>query len=311
MRGGTHEITQKVFVSSTYEDMKEYRSAADTALRSTGKLAVVMEDFAANPEPPIEVCRQKVKECDALVLILGFKYGSTIPDGRSYSELEYDTAVKAGMPVFVYMLDDGTRVPANMVDTGNSRDKLDSFKDRLKAKHTVVFFNNAQDLQRDIERSVTQELTRISESSGPRILEGKEAVDAFKKFNLMPVRYNGIEAILDMVVLGGFSGWRVKSSLIESLGMRVGDCVQVEVGLENQDIYNVLDDPTIDLFADSDDAQWLVDNVTGRGTVVTAHVRFVSSVVKGITEDPEAEVTKPSLVLMRGIASTQPRHRMG
>lgn len=68
----TQHDVRNVFVSSTSQGMDEYRQAASRALRSTGQLAVEMEDFTATPRPPAEVCQQKVRECDALVLILGF-----------------------------------------------------------------------------------------------------------------------------------------------------------------------------------------------------------------------------------------------
>ena len=44
----------RVFVSSTFQDLKEYRQAVYVALRRLGHQSVAMEDYAATDRPPLE-----------------------------------------------------------------------------------------------------------------------------------------------------------------------------------------------------------------------------------------------------------------
>ena len=55
----------KVFISSTYDDLKEYRQAAiDVVLRYECK-PLAMEYFGAQPEEPTTVCEKEIRECPA------------------------------------------------------------------------------------------------------------------------------------------------------------------------------------------------------------------------------------------------------
>jgi hypothetical protein len=60
------------------------------------------------------VCPEAVRSADAFVEIVGFHYGSTVRDHTesSYTELEFEEAHKAGMPVPVFLLSDDAQGPA-------------------------------------------------------------------------------------------------------------------------------------------------------------------------------------------------------
>jgi hypothetical protein len=91
----------QVFVSSTYEDLKEERQAAVEAILSAGHIPAGMELFAAGDESQMEVIRRWIDQSDVFLLILGARYGSIEPSsGRSYVELEYQYARERGKEVF-------------------------------------------------------------------------------------------------------------------------------------------------------------------------------------------------------------------
>lgn len=55
----------KVYVSSTYEDLKEYRKAVCKVLRKVKKVNIIaMEDSVAKDERPLQVCLKDVASCD-------------------------------------------------------------------------------------------------------------------------------------------------------------------------------------------------------------------------------------------------------
>ena len=71
----------RVFISSTSEDLKEYREAARDAAIAAGILPIQMEYFAASGQrPPLEACLHKVSAADVVVLILAYRYGWVPPD---------------------------------------------------------------------------------------------------------------------------------------------------------------------------------------------------------------------------------------
>jgi len=93
---------------------------------------IAMEKFYASHYPPKEECIRQVMDSDAVVLILGFKYGSIDKDEEiSITEIEYNTAKSIGLPVFVFQkrhLDGTWQHEETEPDKIN---KLISFKSRL------------------------------------------------------------------------------------------------------------------------------------------------------------------------------------
>ena len=62
-----------------------------------------MERISSNPNPPKEVCLANLRNCNAVILILGEKYGSIDPEEKiSVTEIEYNEARSLHLPVFVF-----------------------------------------------------------------------------------------------------------------------------------------------------------------------------------------------------------------
>ena len=88
-------MIRKVFLSSTWRDLHDYREAVFLALQACDDIRVVrMEDFGARDEMTDEFCRSKVAECDLFFGIVGHCFGSC-PKGsdKSYTQQEYDAAL--------------------------------------------------------------------------------------------------------------------------------------------------------------------------------------------------------------------------
>jgi hypothetical protein len=88
----------QIFVSSTYEDLKEERDTAIKAILETGNIPVGMEMFSAGDEQQWELIKRQIEDCDYYVVIVAHRYGSM--DGSiSYTEKEYDFAVEKKIPI--------------------------------------------------------------------------------------------------------------------------------------------------------------------------------------------------------------------
>jgi tetratricopeptide (TPR) repeat protein len=95
-----------VFISST-ADLTTYRNAAESVLRA---LEIEGSRFEAwpsvpNPSGPMDECLARIREADAVVLVLGEKYGTVIEDGLSATHTEYRHARTHRKPVFAFVLE--------------------------------------------------------------------------------------------------------------------------------------------------------------------------------------------------------------
>ena len=67
------------FLSSTLLDLVRERSEVLEALRKKRLLTRTMEDFLASPHRPTETALQQLRASDVMVLVIGFKAGSSYP----------------------------------------------------------------------------------------------------------------------------------------------------------------------------------------------------------------------------------------
>jgi len=92
----------RVFVSSVIRDFAEFRQPACEAIQSLGLDVIRAEDFAASPNSPQITCLSGVRQADAVVFILGERYGVLQPSGRSATHEEFDEA-RDTKPIFVFV----------------------------------------------------------------------------------------------------------------------------------------------------------------------------------------------------------------
>ena len=84
----------QVFVSSTYKDLVEERSAVTSCLLDNDCIPIGMEQFPAMPISQWDYIKKMIDSSDYYLLILAGKYGSIDPQsGLSYTEKEFQYAV--------------------------------------------------------------------------------------------------------------------------------------------------------------------------------------------------------------------------
>lgn len=130
------EKKYQVFVSSTYEDLKEERAAVITALLKDGFIPVCMEYFTASNKTQWEVIESIIPQCDYYVIIVAGKYGSIEETtGISYTQKEYELAYSKGVPCLGFVHGDILHLPAvNVEENPDKRTKLKAFTDLVKSR---------------------------------------------------------------------------------------------------------------------------------------------------------------------------------
>lgn len=86
------KTTPRIFISSTFEDLSEFRSAVRDAVLRAGAMPVLIEDQPATGTVGENV-RQEIDRSDAVLLLVGHRYGAADPQsGTSWVEAEYEAA---------------------------------------------------------------------------------------------------------------------------------------------------------------------------------------------------------------------------
>jgi WD40 repeat protein len=148
----------RVYLSSTFEDLKEYRAAVFTALERAGLDVARMEGYTAADERPVDLCLRDVAASDICVGIYAWRYGYVPPehhdnpDGKSISELEYRLAEAHGLRKLVFFAHPDTKAqwPAKFKDEetgeGDRGAKLTTFRAEIGTEKTASMFRTPDEL---------------------------------------------------------------------------------------------------------------------------------------------------------------------
>lgn len=129
------EKRYQVFVSSTYEDLKEERASVMQTLLELNCIPTGMELFPASDDDSITFIKKIIDDCDYYIVIVAGKYGSVNKRGISYTELEYNYAIKTKKPIAAFVIDDPKKLPAYKYENDyDRRIKLEKFRDKLQKK---------------------------------------------------------------------------------------------------------------------------------------------------------------------------------
>jgi tetratricopeptide (TPR) repeat protein len=96
----------RVFVSASTGDLGSYRQMVRDELIRGGCFPVVQEYFSADPRRLSQFLEDAIRPCDAVVCLLGPRFGAAPESGgspRSYTQLEYDAARQFGKDVYAFV----------------------------------------------------------------------------------------------------------------------------------------------------------------------------------------------------------------
>ena len=106
----------QVFVSSTYADLKQERQKVIQALMEMDCIPSGMEPFPATDEEQWEFIKRIIDDCNYYLLIVGGRYGSTTPEGISYTEKEYHYAIDKEIKVIALLHGNPDEIPSSKTE---------------------------------------------------------------------------------------------------------------------------------------------------------------------------------------------------
>ena len=143
----------QVFVSSTYQDLKEERKCVQDALLESNKyLPVGMETFLGADMPLPDWLKRLIDECDYYILIVAERYGTINEDtGISFTEMEFNYARDTGIPILAFF----HQTNADLTD------EIKKFRKSVQEKSTPTMWKNTGELCRRV-------INTLNKTSTPR-----------------------------------------------------------------------------------------------------------------------------------------------
>jgi hypothetical protein len=144
----------RIFLSSTYEDLIDYRTKAASAIERLGQQGIRMEVFGARPIQATAACLREIDECDAMVGIYAHRYGFT-PAGSSISilEQEFDHAIR-NKTVLCFVIDDNYPWFPRHIEGEPGRSRMAALKRKIAETLVIETFTTADDLAFKIATSL-------------------------------------------------------------------------------------------------------------------------------------------------------------
>lgn len=155
----------QVFVSSTFEDLKEERKKIYETLLQIDCIPAGMEFFGAIDEEQFEFIKTIIDDSDYYIVIVGGRYGTLTEEGISYTEKEYLYAKEKGIPVCALIHSDPDNIPTGKSENSPSLiKKLNDFKNELATGRIKDEWNNSDDLAGKVLVSLTRTMKRFPRS---------------------------------------------------------------------------------------------------------------------------------------------------
>lgn len=171
--------TVKVFVSSTFVGMEQFRAAVLGILHGIDFIKPAgMEYFGAANAPSIEKCLQEIRTCDVFIAVLGPRYGSfVLGTDKSYSEAEWDEALRLKKPTYLFCstaLNQSGEIP---IEPDAVRLKQEQFRARASTVRQAAYFSTPDELAKQVLLAIFNLYSQkfLSQSSSPE--RGKSGSD--------------------------------------------------------------------------------------------------------------------------------------
>lgn len=141
------EKRYQIFVSSTYEDLKEERTKVTETILKMYQLPIGMEMFHADDKEQWSQIQKTIDMSDYYILIIGRCCGTLIENEKiSYTEKEYNYALSKNIPILRFVIDAKAKKEDCYPETKKQQAAYDRFKKKVTQNYQCAFWQNPDDL---------------------------------------------------------------------------------------------------------------------------------------------------------------------
>lgn len=146
----------QVFVSSTFDDLKEERQEVMQALLELDCMPAGMELFPAANDDQWTLIKRVIDDSDYYIVIIGGRYGSIGKDGKSFTQMEYEYATSKQKPVIAFLHKSPNDIPAKFTEKKpEAIAKLEDFRNMAQSK-LCRFWASPMELGSVVSRSLVK-----------------------------------------------------------------------------------------------------------------------------------------------------------
>jgi len=236
----------RVFVSSTYYDLKHLRSSLENFIEKLGYEAVLSEKdrIAYLPDVPLdESCYREARSCDIFVLIIGGRYGAEASSGRakksnkkdfferyeSITKQEYQNACDRSIPTFICI---DASVEAEYQTYQKNKDKKGIVYAHVDSVNIFHFIEFVRDQQKnnpiklfsrysEIEDWLREQWAGFFREMISRLSHQKEIEDVNKKINDLSATTETLKRYAEQIIQQVSESAENSKKLIEAENLRL------------------------------------------------------------------------------------------
>jgi hypothetical protein len=193
--GAEMDVKYQVFVSSTFVDLEVERRQVIEAILNLGHIPVGMEAFQASDDTQWDYIKRRISECDYYIVIVGERYGSEY-QGKSYTQMEYEFAVEASLPVAAFLMSQTARDTLSRTKVEFAKaEQIEAFRVLCQQK-LCKHWDNGSDLAGKVILALT-ELTREKPRTGWVRPAKLAPEDVLKEMAILLEKNRELQAIAD------------------------------------------------------------------------------------------------------------------
>lgn len=175
-----------VFVSSTYEDLKEERKEITQAILECDCIPVGMEMFPASNTEQWKFIQKVIDRADFYLVVIAGKYGSVMEDtGKSYTEMEFDYAMEKGKPILVFQYENINDLARSKTEIDPQKVKaLEHFREKSRSNRLIRFYSDKNELKAAVLSSLHNLKKQLNSGGWIRAEDAKKSLQAADSINL-------------------------------------------------------------------------------------------------------------------------------
>lgn len=187
--------TYRVYISSTHNDLHNYREAVADAITKMGMLPISSDEIGLSSDSSDDHLNTRIGDADIFIGIYAHHYGMVSPLwDMSLTEMEYKVARDMGKKCLFFMVDPTALWRADHIDRGENGARMDAFKQRIRDEASYHIFTDQKDLHIKTLNSLHQIVEQIHRERGTMVVQSifgtplKEAQFKADAFMIMPFR---------------------------------------------------------------------------------------------------------------------------